>query len=370
MLTFSIAVGSGSNGLQAMLPTAGPSGTLETLTRDGNPVAYQTADDQGHRVRRLHGRRPAPTRPPTTSTSTAPVITAVKAVAGRPRRGHGDLDDRRAGDRRASTSGPRPAPSARSRRPGAHDRPTRCTSPGSTADTTYYFRVSLRPTRVGNTATVSRPRRRTATFTTPTGVATDTTVADFGRVRPARRPTSSDTAGGEVILAPTVGAEFDGTGHPGRLVDRLLDRRRAPSSAAATPPSTAPGCVPTASVGAGRARRVRRPPSPAPRSRTPGSASTLDGGGESWAMFGTNATAGRPAGPDPQPRRVDRRRAARGAVHRIRAPRSGSSGTPPSASTSTAPSSTRAATVSGTMRPIASDFATGGGAPRRSTGCG
>ena len=40
MLSFSVAVGAGANGLQVMLPTASPSGTLRTLSMNGSAVAF------------------------------------------------------------------------------------------------------------------------------------------------------------------------------------------------------------------------------------------------------------------------------------------------------------------------------------------
>ena len=54
----------------------------------------------------------------------------------------------------------------------------------------------------------------TWTFTTSTGGATDTTVADFGAGTTGANTYVSETGNGEVILAPTVGAEFSGTGLP------------------------------------------------------------------------------------------------------------------------------------------------------------
>jgi hypothetical protein len=40
MESFSVAVGAGANGLQAMLPTTAAAGTLATITVNGNPVAF------------------------------------------------------------------------------------------------------------------------------------------------------------------------------------------------------------------------------------------------------------------------------------------------------------------------------------------
>jgi hypothetical protein len=47
-LTFSVAVGSGANGLTGMLPVAGPGGaSLTSLTRGGSPVSYTTTTIKG-----------------------------------------------------------------------------------------------------------------------------------------------------------------------------------------------------------------------------------------------------------------------------------------------------------------------------------
>jgi hypothetical protein len=47
MLTFTTTVGSGANGLQTMLPTQGPAGTLTSLTSGGSPVAYTVQTIKG-----------------------------------------------------------------------------------------------------------------------------------------------------------------------------------------------------------------------------------------------------------------------------------------------------------------------------------
>ena len=46
-LTFGIDVGAGADGLQAMLPTQDADGTLESLARDGDPVAFDTETIKG-----------------------------------------------------------------------------------------------------------------------------------------------------------------------------------------------------------------------------------------------------------------------------------------------------------------------------------
>jgi hypothetical protein len=46
-LTFSTTVASGANGLQTMLPTQGPSGTLQAITSNGNSVSYTVQTIKG-----------------------------------------------------------------------------------------------------------------------------------------------------------------------------------------------------------------------------------------------------------------------------------------------------------------------------------
>ena len=61
-LTFTTTVGAGANGLQTMLPTQGPTGTLSAISTRRPPGALHGADDQGHpvrHVRRRHGHLPA-----------------------------------------------------------------------------------------------------------------------------------------------------------------------------------------------------------------------------------------------------------------------------------------------------------------------
>ena len=75
-------------------------------------------------------------------------------------------------------------------------------------------------TIAGSVADVSgNPLGSPATWSFTTGATTlsliDTTVADFGAGSTGANTYVSDTAGGEVILAPTVGAEFSGTELPG-----------------------------------------------------------------------------------------------------------------------------------------------------------
>ena len=143
----------------------------------------------------------------------------------------------------------------------------------------------------------------------------------------------SDTDGGEVILAPAVGTEFDGPGIPAGWSTGSWTGGATTVDGEATVDGSwirANGLV-----GAGRAVEFSATFS-GDAFQNAGFGVTLDSESESWAMFGTNATAG-VLQARRQQRRGGRGRAARRAVHRLRAHATGSSGTPPrSGSTSTA----------------------------------
>jgi hypothetical protein len=86
---------------------------------------------------------------------------------------------------------------------------------GLTPGTTYYYRVTS-VDAAGNAATAPPTGDSPASFVTPTPSAsfTDTTVADFSAGTPDANTYIAQTADGEVLLRPTVGAEFAGTALP------------------------------------------------------------------------------------------------------------------------------------------------------------
>ena len=53
--TFTTTVGAGAVGLQTLLPTQGPTGTLSALSCAGSPTSFTAADDQGRGVRDVPG---------------------------------------------------------------------------------------------------------------------------------------------------------------------------------------------------------------------------------------------------------------------------------------------------------------------------
>ena len=105
----------GANGLQALLPTAGPEGSLETPDPRRQPRRVPDPDDQGDRVRRLHGRGRHLQRHLRRRRRRAGDHRRAGGSRGS-RRGDGHLDDRRARDLARRLRRPRPAPSAAPRR--------------------------------------------------------------------------------------------------------------------------------------------------------------------------------------------------------------------------------------------------------------
>ncbi len=209
-LTFSIAAAPGANGLQALLPTAGPEGTLESLTLGGNPVAYQTQTIKG--IEYAAFTAGAGTYSATYDVDVAaPAITDVQAVPGAPDEATVTWTTDEPATSRVdfgTSAGALSSSEEDLSLTTAHE----LHLTGLDADTTYFFRVSSTD-GFGNTAVEPVPPA-TGNFTTSNGVATDTTVADFGAGVTGGSTYVSDTDGGEVILAPAVGTEFDGPGIP------------------------------------------------------------------------------------------------------------------------------------------------------------
>ena len=340
-LTFSIARGAGSNGLQAMLPTQGANGSLAGADPRAEPRRLHDPDDQGHRVRGLRRRG---------------------------RRLRGDVRRRHDGRRRSARS---------SAVPGA----------GGTATVTWTTdepatsRVDYGTSAGSLTLNVADPALVTSHTLQLTGLAPNTTY--YFRV------TSADGAAEHDDLAESArdaghlhDADRGRHRHDRRRLQRRHDRRldlrvrhgrrrghpradgrrrvrAGPVCPAAGRPDRWTGGTATVAGGSvtvdGSWIRDRRASSrPAARSS---SSRTFSGdafqnagfgvdprraAGESWAMFGTErrrsgllqarttTESGEPS-----------RRRARRAVHRLAAPLSASSGTrAASASTSTASSST------------------------------
>ena len=211
-LTFSIAPGAGANGLQAMLPTRGRERLTPGPDARRQPRQHRHPDDQGHRVRGLR-RDGRGLRGDVRRRHGCPGDHLRRGRAGGRRHRNGHLDDRRARDlarRLRHVAGSLnlnvDRSGARDLAHGAADRAPTRTRPTTSGCRRRTQRTTPRPRR---TRRLPRPPSRR-----PTAVATDTTVADFSAGTTGRTTYVSETGGGEVILAPTVGAEFGGTSLP------------------------------------------------------------------------------------------------------------------------------------------------------------
>ncbi len=209
-LSFTIAVGTGANGLQAMVPTTSANGALAGITRGGSPVAFTTQTIKGIEYAFFPATAGA-YQATYAVDAAAPVISAVTATpTGSTATVTWTTDE-------PSTSRVDYGTTAGALSLNVDDS-TLVTShtlqlTGLSPNTTYHFRVSSTDA-ASNTATSPNPPAAPATFSTPTSVAIDTTVADFSAGTTGADTYVSDTAGGEVILAPTVGAEFGGNSLP------------------------------------------------------------------------------------------------------------------------------------------------------------
>jgi len=84
---------------------------------------------------------------------------------------------------------------------------------GLSPSTVYSYRVTSRDA-AGNTTTFPTVASAPNTFTTAAPAVVDSTVSDFALGTPGPTAYLADTSGGEVALAPTVGAEFSGAALP------------------------------------------------------------------------------------------------------------------------------------------------------------
>ena len=225
-LSFTIAVGAGANNLQAMVPTHVGGRRAHRHHAERHSRRLHDADDQGHRVRVLRRRRPAPTSRSTRSTRRRPSSPPW------PRRRHERHRDASPGrPTRPSTSRVDYGTSA-----GSLTLERRATAPWSTshtihADGPHAEHDLLLPRHLGGR------REQHGDVAEPAGGPGDLHDALRERSSTRRSPTSrpgrpatehamSQIADGEVILAPTVERRVRRHDAARRLVARRLERRR------------------------------------------------------------------------------------------------------------------------------------------------
>ena len=208
-LTFSIAKAAGANGLEAMLPVLGESGALQSVMLNGVPVTTETRTVKGVSYKVFTAAAGSYTAT-YGADNFGPVITALNAVA------HANAT--------ATISWTTDEPStstvefgtAANQLTSSQSDPALTTSHSVTipaAAQTVYYRVTSADI-LSNSTTAPAAANAPASFTLPPPTATDDTVADFTAGTPGTGTYVANTGGGEVILAPTVGAEFEGTSLP------------------------------------------------------------------------------------------------------------------------------------------------------------
>ena len=224
-------------------------------TPDARRRTVHHRDDQGHRVRGLRRGRRLVRRHLHSSTTKAPTISNVAAVGRWRRHRHDLLDDGRSvGHRGAATARRRAWDRPPARLARQLSTPSRSTGLHAERHISLPRLLDRRERQHGRVADALRARPRL----THAG-----RVADRHQPWPTSGPAPSahtylaDESGGEVILAPTVGAEFGGSSLPAGWTARDLGRGGLP---AASPwlrrqpdASTATSLAPTRSSAPGRA---------------------------------------------------------------------------------------------------------------------
>ncbi len=210
-LSFSVAVGAGATGVQAMVPAVGPAGAALTgVTRNGAPVAVATQTIKGVVYAffpATAGAYQASYAPDTTP----PAISAVTAAPGATSAVVTWTTDE-ASDSRVDY-GTNPVSLSASATAAAMVTAHSVTLTGLAPGTVYSYRVTSKDA-AANAATSPALPATPATFTTQVVPAIDTTVADFSAGTLGAGAYLAQTTDGEVSLAPTAGGEFSGTALP------------------------------------------------------------------------------------------------------------------------------------------------------------
>lgn len=209
VLSFSISVGTGSNGIQAMLPTTSNDGPLVRIRRNGSTISFtkQTikgieyaffSADAGDYTASYNDDL---TRPDATITSRVPEVTDSKTATFtfKSNESNGTFQC-------SLDSGPF----------------TNCPSPksyGSLSLGSHNFRVRSVDS-AGNVD--STPDTYTWSIVTAVNIFTDTTVADFGGGTPDVNTYISQIGDGELNLTPTAGIEFSGSTLPAGWISRII----------------------------------------------------------------------------------------------------------------------------------------------------
>lgn len=286
-VTFTLTAGSGADGLQAMLPTLGSTGTLESISRGGTRVSFQTKWVKGVSYALF-------TAVGGEYTATFGVDVTAPAISGASATATGGTTAEVAWTTSELATSRVEYGTSPSTMTSAIQTTSLTTSPrlqltGLSPNTTYYYRV-VATDAFGNAVRWPATGAPVVSFTTPTAAATDTSESHFGAGTPGVGSYVANTAGGEVILAPLVGSEFRGTSVPaGWSIGGWTGGTTTFPGGTASVDGSWLRTDPL--VGSGRAVEFAGTFGGAPYQNA-GFAVSLSASGESWAMFGTNQTAG------------------------------------------------------------------------------
>ena len=210
-LGFTVTTASGARNLQAMVPAWVGVIPLSGITHDGTTIPFTLQTIKGVEYAffsATDGDYEATYTPDTTPAT-------ISSVVANPTTG-GDATITWTTDEPASSSvdyGTAPDALTQAASDAALVTSHTISLTGLTPNTQYYYRVSSTDGS-GNTATYPITTEDPLTFTTPSASFIETTVEDFSAGTPDANIYISQIGNGEVMLKPTVAAEFSGTSLP------------------------------------------------------------------------------------------------------------------------------------------------------------
>ncbi len=219
-LSFALTVGSGARNLKAMVPAVAATGPLLSLTRNGNAVSYTTDAIKGVSYAVFNGDAGNYVATYQVDT-TPPVISAVSAAPNVEGTAAVTWTTNEPATSRVDVGTDPDALMPRASSPAlvtAHA----LTLTGLASGVTYYYRVTSADV-TGNAATFPAPPAAPLSFTMPAVCFADRTTADFTAGTLDAGAAVSETADGEVILAPAAGAEFSGAALPAGWTSTLWE---------------------------------------------------------------------------------------------------------------------------------------------------
>jgi hypothetical protein len=212
-LSFTVSVGAGANGLQALVPANSAVGALTGITRNGSAISYSVQTLKGVSYA-VFSATAGSYQAQYAIDTVPPVVSALNASAGTTAATITWTTDE-AATSRVDYGTSASALTSTASAPGLGASHSVALT-GLTPGTQYFYRATSADGAGNSTSAPASPASfTTATAPPPAGPAvTDTTVTDFGAGTPNVGIYVSETGNGEVQLRPTVGAEFTGTQLP------------------------------------------------------------------------------------------------------------------------------------------------------------